>query len=60
MAELIELGAYRPGSSPLVDEAVARRPALEAVLAQGIEEAQGAGDPFARLAEALDVDWPAG
>lgn len=59
MAELIELGAYRPGSSPLVDEAVARRPALEAVLAQGIEEAHETGDPFARLAEALDVDWPA-
>lgn len=58
MAELIELGAYRPGSSPLVDEAVARRPALEAVLAQGIDEPLGGGDPFACLARALDVDWP--
>ncbi len=58
MAELIELGAYRPGSNPLVDEAVARRPALEAVLAQDLDEPEAGDDPFARLARALDLEGP--
>src|SRR5204863_1717064 len=34
MEELIRLGAYRPGSSPEVDEAISLHPALEAFLAQ--------------------------
>ena len=34
MEELIRLGAYRPGSSPEVDEAIGLHPALEAFLAQ--------------------------
>lgn len=59
MAELIELGAYRPGSSALVDRAIAVRPALEALLAQGLDEPPDSGDPFARLAAALGTAWPA-
>ncbi len=39
MAELIELGAYRPGSSPDVDRAIALRPAIEDLLSQSVEEA---------------------
>ena len=35
MEELIRLGAYRPGSSPEVDEAIRLHPALEAFLAPG-------------------------
>ena len=64
MAELIELGAYRPGSNPEVDTAIARRPGLEQVLAQDLDElsasesASDPGAPFARLAAALGVDWP--
>ena len=38
MEELIRLGAYRPGSSPEVDEAIALHKPLEAFLAQGKEE----------------------
>ena len=38
MEELIRLGAYRAGSSPEVDEAIALFPALDAFLAQGKEE----------------------
>ncbi len=34
MEELIRLGAYRPGSDPLVDEAIHYQPALDAFLAQ--------------------------
>ncbi len=58
MAELIELGAYRPGSNPEVDAAIARRPGLEAVLAQDLDAALAGEDPFARLAGALGVAWP--
>ena len=38
MEELIRLGAYRPGSSPEVDEAIALHRPLEAFLAQSKEE----------------------
>src|SRR5665213_3030852 len=38
MEELIRLGAYRPGSSADVDEAIRLHPAFEAFLRQGKEE----------------------
>src|SRR5207342_797144 len=38
MEELIRLGAYRPGSSPEVDEAIGLHPALEAFLGQNTAE----------------------
>ena len=53
-AELIQLGAYKPGSDPLIDEAIRARPALEALLAQGKDERSTIEDDFARLAAALD------
>ncbi len=51
-ADLIRLGAYVAGSDPLVDEAVARLPALAALLQQTPDEP---ADPqaFAKLAAAL-------
>jgi flagellum-specific ATP synthase len=58
MAELIELGAYRAGSSPDIDEAIARRPALEAVLAQDLSELAAGDEAFAKLAAALGAAWP--
>ncbi|MFN3853836.1 MAG: flagellar protein export ATPase FliI [Phreatobacter sp.] len=51
MEELIRLGAYRAGSSPEVDEAIALHPALEAFLAQGKDEAASIADGYRRLAE---------
>ena len=58
MAELIELGAYRPGSNAEVDAAIARRPGLEQVLAQDLDAPLAGDEPFARLAAALGVAWP--
>ncbi|MFO1072094.1 MAG: FliI/YscN family ATPase [Geminicoccaceae bacterium] len=52
MAELIRLGAYRAGSDPDLDRAIAVRPALEAILQQGIGE-PGGTDPMAALKAAL-------
>ncbi len=54
-AELIQLGAYRPGTDPLTDRAVALRPELETLMKQDERErSQIAGD-FALLAQALQA-----
>ena len=50
MAELIRLGAYRPGSDPAVDEAIRLYPALEAFLAQTSTEAAALEGVYAALA----------
>jgi flagellum-specific ATP synthase len=52
-AELIQLGAYRRGSDPLIDAAIAAQPALEALLAQEAEERSALAADFAGLAAAL-------
>jgi flagellum-specific ATP synthase len=56
MAELIRLGAYRVGSDPLIDEAIARHEPLESLLAQAPEERHEPGDDLAALARALGTD----
>lgn len=56
-ADLIRLGAYSAGADPLVDEAVARLPALDQLLAQTPDEGFDA-TPFARLAATLGTDAP--
>lgn len=53
MAELIRIGAYRPGADTTVDEAIRRLPALEAVLSQSRDERSTLEDGFATLAQAL-------
>ena len=53
MEELIRLGAYRPGSSADVDEAIRLHKPLEAFLSQGKEEATGLADGYRRLAEIM-------
>ena len=45
--DLIEVGAYAPGSSPAIDRAIRLRPAIEAYLCQGSDE-------IADLGSALD------
>ena len=54
MADLVRLGAYRAGSDPAVDEAIAVAPRLEAVLRQGREERTSLADSFARLRAAIE------
>lgn len=53
MEELIRLGAYRPGSDPLVDRAIRYQPELEAYLSQGKGETTDRDTGFAMLAEIL-------
>ena len=58
MEELIRLGAYRPGSDKLVDEAIFYQPALERFLGQRKEEATGMATGYAMLAEILSQTPP--
>jgi flagellum-specific ATP synthase len=58
LADLVRLGAYRPGTDPAADEALRLAPAIEAVLRQGREEASDPADAFARLRAALDAPPP--
>ena len=56
MEELIRIGAYRPGSDPQIDRAIALNPALEAFLGQDKDEATSLDDSFSRLAAILNGD----
>ena len=53
MEELIRLGAYRPGSSPEVDEAIGLHKPLEAFLGQGKNEASSLIEGYRRLERIL-------
>jgi flagellum-specific ATP synthase len=53
MEELIRLGAYRPGSSAEVDEAIRLHPLLEAFLAQAKEETTTLAEGYQRLEQIL-------
>lgn len=53
MEELIRLGAYRPGTSPEVDEAIRLHPPLEAFLGQKKDESATLAEGYHRLAEIL-------
>ena len=53
MEELIRLGAYRPGSSPEVDEAIRLHKPLESFLGQAKDEATGIMDGYLRLQEII-------
>jgi flagellum-specific ATP synthase len=55
MEELIRLGAYRPGSSAEVDEAIALHQPLEQFLAQAKEEATSLPDGYHQLERILKV-----
>lgn len=53
MAELIQLGAYKAGANPLLDEAIARMPRLEALMRQSVGAPPASEDAFALLAACL-------
>jgi flagellum-specific ATP synthase len=53
MEELIRLGAYRPGSSAEVDEAIRLHRPLEEFLAQAKEDATSLGQGYQRLEQIL-------
>jgi flagellum-specific ATP synthase len=54
MADMVRLGAYRAGSDPAVDEAVALVPRIETVLRQSRDERTDVEASFAALRAALE------
>jgi len=54
MAELIRLGAYKSGTNPEVDNAVALHPKLDAFLRQKKDEQAGLSESYAALSHILD------
>ncbi|MEM7621277.1 MAG: flagellar protein export ATPase FliI [Pseudomonadota bacterium] len=56
MEELIRLGAYRAGSNPKVDEAIAFHPILEKFLSQKKDETYVLDDCYAELARILNIN----
>jgi flagellum-specific ATP synthase len=56
MEELIRIGAYRPGSDPQVDRAIALMPALEGFLGQDKDEATSLDDTFGRLSAIVESE----
>jgi len=53
MADLVRLGAYRPGTDPAVDEAIRLAPRIEAMLGQTRDDRTSIADSFAALRDAL-------
>ena len=53
--ELIQLGAYRQGTNPLIDRAIDMRPRLEALMKQGEQDRSQIPSDFSMLAEALQA-----
>ncbi|MFC3227774.1 flagellar protein export ATPase FliI [Marinibaculum pumilum] len=53
MADMIRIGAYRRGSNPEVDEAIAYRDRLEAFLTQGVREQAQLEQGYAELQQIL-------
>lgn len=47
--DLIQIGAYAPGSNPLTDAAIAFKPRIDALLQQRIEESQAFEDARAKM-----------
>ena len=56
IADLVRLGAYRPGTDPTADEALALMPGIEAVLRQGRTEWTSLADAFSHLQAAVEVN----
>jgi flagellum-specific ATP synthase len=55
MADMVRLGAYKAGTDPAVDEAVALAPRIERALHQGRDAASSLTESFAALAAAMEM-----
>jgi flagellum-specific ATP synthase len=53
MADMVHLGAYRPGTDATVDEALRLAPRIEAFLRQAKGERTGFEEAFANLEQVL-------
>ena len=58
--DLISVGAYRQGSNPAIDEAIARREAIEKFLIQDVEECSTVEETLRLMGEIAQMEIPAG
>ncbi|MDR0709688.1 MAG: FliI/YscN family ATPase [Spirochaetaceae bacterium] len=56
--DLINVGAYTPGSNPAIDDAVARHRAIEDFLEQDVDERSTMGDTLKRMGEIAEMRIP--
>jgi flagellum-specific ATP synthase len=52
------VGAYKPGSNPRVDEAIAKRDAIEAFLIQDVDDKSTLADTLKTMGEISGVEIP--
>jgi flagellum-specific ATP synthase len=57
--DMINLGAYKIGTNPAVDEAIAKHDAIEEFLVQGIEEKSTLTETLAALGAIAEIEIPA-
>jgi flagellum-specific ATP synthase len=57
--DLINVGAYTPGSNPAIDDAIARRGAIEDFLVQDVEDRSTMGDTLKRMGGIAGMEIPA-
>ncbi len=56
--DMITIGAYVKGSNPAVDEAIAKRDAVQEFLVQAVEEKAPIADTFRRLSAIAGIPYP--
>jgi flagellum-specific ATP synthase len=56
--DLINVGAYTPGSNPAIDDAIARHRAIEDFLEQEVDERSTMGDTLKRMGEIAQMQIP--
>jgi flagellum-specific ATP synthase len=57
--DLINVGAYRQGSNPAIDEAIAKHVPIEDFLIQGVDEPSSLPETLARMSEITGIEIPA-
>ncbi|GMO47881.1 MAG: flagellar protein export ATPase FliI [Termitinemataceae bacterium] len=56
--DIINAGAYKAGSNPTIDEAIAKHPIIEEFLIQQIEEKVTLAETLSRLADIAEIEIP--
>ena len=60
MEDIINIGYYRQGSNPAIDEAIAKHGPIEDFLNQGMDEPSSLEETLTRMSEITGVEIPAG
>jgi flagellum-specific ATP synthase len=56
--DMIDVGAYRTGSNPAIDEAIAKKRQIDDFLIQGVEEKSSIADTLGALSAITSIEIP--